>query len=112
MKLNVMIAAALIGLALSAAADNRLIQKAYEVALSDLRLPQVEDGTIMFKECEACEYLQIRVGVGTTYRLNGQAIPLAEFRSALLNVADREGQLVTVLRHLELDVVTNVAVNL
>ena len=112
MKLNVMIAAALIGLALSAAADNRLIQKAYEVALSDLRLPQVEDGTIMFKECEACEYLQIRVGAGTTYRLNGQAIPLAEFRSALLNVADREGQLVTVLRHLELDVVTSVAVNL
>ena len=112
MKFKALIAAALLGLALSAAADNRLIQKAYEVALSDLRLPQVEDGTMMFKQCETCEYLQVRVGTGTTYRLNGQAMPLAEFRTALLNVADREGQPVTVLHHLELDVVTNVALNL
>lgn len=112
MKFKVLITAALLGLALSAAADGRLIQKAYEVALSDLRLPQAEDGTIAFKECEACETLWVRVGAGTTYRLNGQVMPLAKFRTALLNVADREGQPVTVLHHLELDVVTNVAVNL
>jgi hypothetical protein len=52
------------------------------------------------------------VGTGTTYRLNGQVMSLTKFRAALLGVEDREGQPVTVLHHLELDLVTNVAVNL
>lgn len=112
MKLKLLIAAVLLGLALPAAADLKLIQKAYEVALSDMRLPRVDGGTIGFKECETCEYVRIRVGAGTTYRLNGQALPLAKFRAALSNVEDREAQPVTVLHHLELDLVTNVSVNL
>jgi hypothetical protein len=112
MKFKVLIAAVLLALALPAAADNKLVQKAYEVALSDLRLPRVEGGTVAFKECEKCKYVRIRVGAGTTYRLNGRALPLAKFRDALLSVEDREAQPVTVLHHLELDLVTDVAVNL
>jgi hypothetical protein len=112
MKFKVLIATALLGIALSAAADTKLIQRAYEVALSDLRLPQEEGGALMFKSCDDCEYLRVRVGTGTTYRLNGQVMSLTKFRAALLSVEDREGQPVTVLHHLELDLVTNVAVNL
>ena len=112
MKFKVLIAAALIGLALPAAAGNKLIQKAYEVALSDMRLPRVDGGTIAFKECDDCRYVRIRVGNGTTYRLNGQVLPLAKFRAALQRVEDRDDQPVTVLHHLELDLVTDVSVNL
>ena len=112
MKSKLLIAAALLGIALPAAAEYRLIQQAYEVVLSDLRLPQAESGMITFRECETCDYLRVRVAARTTYRLNGQVVPLARFRAVLSSVEDREGQPVTVLHHLELDLVTNVEVYL
>jgi len=112
MKLKVLIAAALLSLALPAAADFKTVQEAYEVALSDLRLPRAAGGTIAFKECDTCEYRRIRVGADMSYRLNGKAVPLKQFRAALEHVEDREDQPVTVLHHLERNQVTAVSVNL
>ena len=80
MKLKVLITAALLSLALPAAADFKQVQEAYEVALSDLRLPRAHNGTIAFKECESCDYVSVRVGADTRYMLNGKAVPLKEFR--------------------------------
>ncbi len=88
------------------------MQQAYEVALSDLRLPRVEGGTIAFKECKKCDYLRLRVSASTTYRINGQAVSLPKFRDAMRQVADRENEAVTVLHHLKLNQVTDVSVNL
>ena len=112
MKIKLTITALLLALALPAAADMAVVQQAYEVALSDLRLPRAEGGTIAFKECDDCGYKRLRVSAGTTYRINGQSTPLSRFRLALREVADRDDEAVTVLHHLELNVVTDISVNL
>ncbi len=112
MKLKLLIAAALLSLALPAAADFKTVQEAYEVALSDLRLPRADGGTIAFKECDTCQYLRFRVGADMNYRLDGKSVSLKKFREALTHVENREDQPVTVLRHLERNQVTAVSVNL
>lgn len=112
MKLRVLITAALLMLAGTVTAQGTVVQDAYEVALSDIRLPRAELGTIAFKECEKCKYHRYRVGADTQYKLNGKALPLGEFRAALANVADRENEAVTVLRHVARNQVTAVSVNL
>ncbi len=112
MKLKVLITAALLSLALPAAADFKTVAEAYEVALSDLRLPRADGGTVAFKECDTCQYVRLRVGADIEYRLNGKAVPLKKFRAALTGVQNREDQPVTVLHHLERNQVTAVRVNL
>ena len=112
MKLKLFIAAMMLALAFPATADRAVVQEAYEVALSDLRLPRAEGGTIAFKECDSCDYRRLRVSAGTTYRINGQAVPLPKFRATMRKVAERETQPVTVLHHLKLNQVTDVSVNL
>lgn len=112
MKFKVLITAALLALALPAAAEFRTVQEAYEVALSDLRLPRAEGGTIAFKECDTCEYRRYRVGADTQYRINGEAIPLGKFRAAMSKVADPDNEAVTVLRHVDTNQVTAVSVYL
>ncbi len=112
MKFKVMITAALLILAGPVTADGTVVQEAYEVALSNLRLPRVEAGTIAFKQCNKCDYMRIRVAAETTYRINGQPLPLAKFRATLANVADRENEAVVVLHHLNRNQVTDVSVSL
>ena len=112
MKLKVLITAALLSLALPVFADFKQVQEAYEIALSDLRLPRAHGGTIAFKECAACEYRRIRVGSDMRYRLNGKDVTLKQFREAMATVEDRKGEAVTVLHHLERNQVTAVSVNL
>ena len=112
MKLKVLITALLLSLALPAAADMNIVQEAYEVALSNMRLPRAQNGTIAFKECEKCEYRRLRVGDDTQYRIDNKAVSLKAFREALSLVEDRGTQPVTVLHHLERNQVTAVSVYL
>ena len=112
MKLKVLITAVLLSLALPAAAGFKTVQEAYEIALSDLRLPRDESGTIVFKECESCDYMSVRVGADTSYKLNGEAVPLKKFLETLSLVENRDDHPVTVLRHVERNQVTAVLVNL
>ncbi|MCG8369133.1 MAG: hypothetical protein MJA32_01320 [Proteobacteria bacterium] len=112
MKLKVSITAVLLALAFPAAADGTVVQEAYEVALSDLRLPRAEGGTIAFKECASCDYRRVPVAADTVYRVNGRKVPLAAFRLAVADVAARQDEAVTVLHHLERNQVTAVSVEL
>ena len=112
MKLKVLITAALLCLALPAAAEFKIVQDAYEIALSDLRLPRNESGTLAFKECESCDFITVRVGADTRYQINGKAVPLKEFRAAMAKVVDRDNEAVTVLRHVKRNQVTAVSVYL
>ena len=111
MKFKVLIAAITLGLALPVAADFVQIQKAHEVRLSELRLPQNEHGTVAFKPCGDCPYMVKRVTAETQWVLDGESLPLAKFRLALTRVADRDSTPVTVLHHLENDRVTRVSVH-
>ncbi len=112
MKFKAMIAAFVLLLALPVPAPADIVQEAYEVALSNVRLPRTPNGTIAFKECPRCDYAVLRVGADTRYRLNGKLTRLDKFREALAFVQNRDDEAVTVLHHLERNQVTEVSVNL
>ena len=111
MKFKVLIAAIILGLALPVAAEFRTIAEAYEVSLSDLRLPQNTGGTIAYKPCETCPYQTKRVSSDTEWVLDGKSLPLEKFRRSLTAIADRQNTPVTVLHHLESDRITRVSVH-
>ena len=112
MKFKIVITAFMLMLAIPAAAQFVTVEQAYEIALSDLRLPRSQSGTIAFKECEKCDYMTKRVGQTTHYRINGKSVSLERFRLALAKVRDRSSKPITVLHHLERNQVTEVLVNL
>jgi biopolymer transport protein ExbD len=91
----------LLGLSLAAAADFRTITEAYEVDLSDLRLPGSENGTLTFKQCADCESQTLRVTGKTRYLINDRDFALAEFKEQLQAIRNRKDQSVSVLHHLE-----------
>lgn len=112
MNIKILVTTLLLSLALPAAADSTIVQDAFEVALSDLRLPQHESGTIAFKECRSCDFVTRRVGADTRYSLNGKSVKLSHFRAALARVTERSSEAITVIHHLERNQVTAVLVNL
>ena len=100
----------LLALALPATAEFRTIQRAYEVNFDTLRLPQAEGGTIAFKPCNTCAFQTTRVTGSTRWILNGESMPLADFRARIARFEDEDRKSVTVLHHLEDDRVTAVTV--
>ena len=110
MKIKMMITALLLTIAMSAAADFRTIQAAYEVSLDNVRLPQTEAGTISYKKCHECPYETKRVVTGTAWEINGKSMTLAKFRERISKLADGGDESVTILHHLEQDRVTKVMV--
>ncbi len=112
MKIKILITAIVLCLALPAAAQFKTIELAHEVALNELRLPSHPSGTIGFKGCSTCDYQTKRVSANTQYMLNGEHVKLAEFREAVSHVRKRSEETVTVLQHLEEDVVIKVSVYL
>jgi len=111
MNFKVLITALILSLTIPAVAESAVIEQAYEVALSDLRLPGNAGGTLAFKECEMCDFVTLRVSAETQYRLNGKAITLDKFRLALAQIENKNEKAVTVLHHIRRNQVTAVSVN-
>ncbi len=111
MQIRKLLAIVLLGLSLSAAADFTTITEAYEVALSDLRLPHNEGGTLTLKQCAACEPQTLRVTGKTRYVLNDRDFELAEFKKQLKGVRNRSDDSATVMHHLESNTITAVMVS-
>jgi hypothetical protein len=101
MRIRKLLVLVLLGLSLAAAADFRTITEAYEVDLSDLRLPGSEYGTLTFKQCADCKLQTLRVTGETRYLINDRDFALAEFEEQLDGVRNRKDQIVSVLHHLE-----------
>lgn len=110
MKFKLLIAAIVLGVALPVAAQFGTIAEAYEVRLSDLRMPLNEGGTVAYKPCGACSYETKPVSSDAEWILNGQSLPFAEFRRGIMSIADGDAASVTVLHHLEKDRVIRVQV--
>lgn len=98
--------------ALTANAEFQTVSRAYEIALSDFRVPATPSSAVIFKECSDCESRSVRVTPATRYELNGQTVELKDFRAGIFQVRDRTSVFLTVLHHLESDVVVSVSVNL
>ena len=110
MKIKMIITALVLCLALPAAAEFTTIQEAYEVELSTVRLPQSESGTIAFKTCHECPYQTKRLSSDASWEINGKATTLKKFKLRVSTLTDPSDQIITVLHHLEKDVVTRVSI--
>jgi hypothetical protein len=111
MRFAVLIASITLALSLPSMAQFRTIAEAYEVRLSDLRLPQSEGGTVAYKSCDACAYESKLVSDDVQWVFDGRSLSLEEFRRNLAAVTDRENTPVMVMHHLESDRVTRVSVH-
>ena len=112
MNIRKVLVTTLLLLSLPAAAEFVTVSKAYEVALSDFRVPATPSSGVQFKECAECDYEIIRVTPNTQYKVNGQSVPLKEFREMVFQVRDRAATMVIVLHHLESDTVEAVSVTM
>lgn len=111
MRFAVILATVTFALSLPSMAQFRTIAEAYEIRLSDLRLPQSESGTVAYKTCDACAYESKLVSSDVQWILDGRSLPFDEFRRNLAAVKDEENTSVTVLHHIESDRVTRVSVH-
>lgn len=112
MKIKTLLIATLFCLSLSAAADFRVTEQAYEIPLSEFLAPTTANGAVAFKECADCTRMRVRVTSDTRYSVNGRAVRLDDFRKAVLQVDNREKTPVTVLHHLESDTIVALSVSI
>ena len=110
MKMKFLITALALLLTLPAAAQFRLITQGYEVALSDVRLPQADGGTIAYKPCSDCDYKTSRLARDARWAINGRVMRLQEFRKRMSSVTDRQDKTLTVTRHVETNRITMVSI--
>ena len=110
MNIKRLLICTLLALSLPVAADFETVSEAYEIALSDFRVPATPSSGVQFKECAECEYTIIRVTPHTRYRVNQHTVELKEFRKSVFQIRDRANTMVIVLHHLESDTVEAVTV--
>jgi len=103
---------ALLVFSLPAAAEFTTVSQAYEIALSDFRVPATPNSGVIFKECEDCDMVTIRVTPDTQYIVNGKSTALKEFRKNVFNIHDRANETIIVLHHLESNTVVSVSVTI
>ena len=90
-----------VAFAANAYGQGRVISQAYEVMLDDFQAPASPAGNVIFRSCEECERVSVRVTATTKYSINGKTVRLEDFRVAVLQTNDRDNKSVTVLHHLE-----------
>jgi hypothetical protein len=112
MNIKTLLIAILLGVALPVAADFKTVSLAHEVSLSNFRVPISTNSVVSFKNCDNCEPQTARATPQTQYILNGQPVPLKEFREMVFQVKDRAHTAVIVLQHLETNSVISVSVNI
>ena len=110
MKLKFLITAFVLSLAVPAMAQITTIQLAEEVSLASVRLPQSATGTLAYKPCDECDYMTVRVSADCTWRVNQARVSLEKFREVIEGLADRDSEYVTVKRHLEKNLITDVSI--
>ena len=104
---------ALLVVSLPAVAEfTQTVSMAYELALSEIRVPATPNSGLIFKECASCDMITVRVTANTQYIVNGRSLPLKEFRKAGFQVTNRDRTAVTVLHHLESDTIVSVTVKI
>ena len=110
MRIKIIVTAVVLSLAVPAAAEFRTIQKAHELSLDYVRLPQSASGTISYKKCGECPYETKRLAADVVWRVNGQPTTYADFAARVAEISRPAEQSVTVRHHLEKDQVTRVSI--
>ena len=87
MKIRLIVVALMLCLAAPAFSQFRTIAEAYEVGISDVRLPQNDGGTMAFKKCGACDYETRRVSRDAVWVSEGSMADSAGSRRTSSNVS-------------------------
>jgi hypothetical protein len=103
---------AMIGLSAAAVADFTPVTQTYEVAIGNFQAPISANGVAMFKSCDKCEPMSIRVTPNTQYVVNGKSVTLTKFRDAISQVDRRALIPVAVMQHLESNTVVSIRVTI
>ncbi len=103
MQIHKTLALVLLGLSLSAAADEVILNKAYEVDGIDLRMPPGKTGILTFKECSDCDSHRVLVTGMTRYVINERSVKLADFKK---RIPGSRYAYTTVIHDLESDTIT------
>jgi len=101
----------IVGLGANVQAAPPAVEGAYEVELADLTLPANEFGSVILRECDTCDLVTLRVDADSRYVFGGQALPLKEFREAVLNLKDDNRVAATVIYRLTNDRVRMISVS-
>lgn len=109
MKTKLIITAIALFAAMPALAEFTLVTKGDEIALSDLRLPRNDGGTIAYKPCRTCEIKTAIVNSDVAWIINGKRIGLDKFRERAEEVSNPDKRAVTVTRHIESNRITKVS---
>jgi len=112
MNIRSLLFAILLGLSLPAAAEFQTVSLAHEVALSNFQVPASQNAGVIFRKCDNCDGRAVRVNVNTQYIINGQSVPLKEFRKRIFRIRNRTRETVTVLQHLESNTIVSVSVTI
>jgi len=110
MKFKIIITAMILMFAFPATADFVTSARAYELALSDVTVPPSQNSKLMFKECDDCDYMSIRLTPNTQYKINGRSVRFDQFREAIRGIRNADQTAAIVLHHLESDTVKSVSV--
>ena len=112
MNIKTLIVLTLICFGLSAAAEDRIISVAYEVALSDFSAPVTAHGGASFKPCGECDRIIVRVTPATRYSINNKTVRLEDFRKAVRQADERDTKGLVVLHHLESDTIKSISASI
>ena len=99
MKFKTIFSVALLCFSMAAAAQERDLPNAYEVALSDLSGPTTANGGVNFKPCSTCQWVRARVTPQTRYKVNGELVRFEDFLKTIAVAENRELVAVTVMHH-------------
>ncbi|MDH4073247.1 MAG: hypothetical protein OEV41_09105 [Gammaproteobacteria bacterium] len=110
MNIRKILIVALFCFSLPAAAEFTTIAEAYELSLADVQVPATPSSGIVFRKCTECDMQVVRVTPNTQYLINGKNYTLKEFRERVFNIRNRAETFVSVVHHLEADVVLSVSV--
>ena len=112
MNKKLIMVAAILMMSLPAAADFQTVSLAHEVALKNLTVPTSLNDRILFKECDECETMAVRLTPDTSFVVNGRNVRFDKFRTIANQANSADLIPVTVLHHLESGTVVRLSLTL
>ena len=82
------------------------VERAVELTLGDLSLPDAEGGTVSFSECATCGISTHRLTASTVFQANRQTVPFAEFIRIAELIADKPNGKTSAIAVVFLDIET------
>lgn len=109
---RLLVIASLLALSNQSDAQFVVIEKAYEVRLSDFQVPSSSYRKAVFRGCESCEQQSIQVADSTRWVIDGITVSLDVFRKRTGKVANRDRTALMVMHHLKNNYITRVEISL